>query len=119
MARILVVDDLVDNLLLLQAILESEGYEVELASSGTSALAIIEASLPDLVLLDIMMPEMNGLEVTQRLRQNNQTQALPILLVTAYEESSVEQGLKIGANDFIRKPIDIDELLVRIKAFCS
>ncbi|QYO68712.1 response regulator [Leptolyngbya sp. 7M] len=67
--RILVVDDIADNLLLLQAILESEGYQVELADSGPAALDRIKTAPPDLVLLDVMMPDMNGFEVTQRVRQ--------------------------------------------------
>ena len=111
------MDDLADNLLLLQTVLEVEGYEVDTADNGSLALAKIAASPPDLVLLDVMMPEMNGYEVTRRVRQNDKLPFIPILLVSAYEEASMIEGLKIGANDFIRKPIDFAKLLARIKAF--
>lgn len=115
--RILVVDDLFDNLVLLQTVLEAEGYQVELAENGQSALAKVEASPPDLILLDVMMPGMNGYEVTQQIRQNSELPYIPILLVTAHSEPKAVQGLTAGANDFIRKPIDFDELLARVGAF--
>jgi CheY-like chemotaxis protein len=114
--RILVVDDIEDNVSLLQVILTEEGYEVDTAIDGKSALAKIEASPPDLVLLDAMMPKMDGYEVTRRIRQNNKLPFIPILLITAYIEADVPKGLELGANDFIRKPIDYDELLARVKS---
>lgn len=113
--RILVVDDIADNTFLLQTILESEGYQVEIASSGMAALELIEAAPPDLVLLDVMMPEMNGFEVTQRIRQNAALPFIPILLITGYTEPSAADGFDVGADGFIRKPIDFDELLGRIR----
>jgi CheY-like chemotaxis protein len=115
--RILIVDDIEDNLFLLHAILTEEGYEVDSANNGKSALAKIEASPPDLVLMDAMMPGMDGYEVTRRIRQNKKLPFIPIILITAYENANVPQGLELGANDFIRKPIDFDELMARIKAF--
>jgi CheY-like chemotaxis protein len=115
--RILVVDDLEDNLFLLQSILTEEGYEVDTAQNGKSALSKIEASPPDLVLLDAMMPGMDGYEVTRRIRQNKKLPFIPIVLITAYVEADIPQGLELGANDFIRKPIDYDELMARVKAF--
>ncbi len=117
--RILVVDDSADNLFLLQVVLEEEGYEVELADSGTSALEKIFASPPDLVLLDMMMPEMNGIEVTQRLRQHDQFKELPIVIITAYEEEVVKQKLSIGTNGCLRKPINFEELLQKVRFFCE
>lgn len=117
--RVLVVDDLADNLFLLQTVLESEGYEVELADNGRSALAKIFASPPNLVLLDVMMPEMTGIEVTLLIRQHDQLSMLPIVLVTAYEDSVIEQGLRVGANDCLRKPINVDELLQKVQNFCE
>ena len=116
--RILIVDDFADNLFLLQTILEAEEYEVDTADNGSLALAKISAYPPDLVLLDVMMPGMNGFEVTRRIRRNSKLPFIPILLITAYEEASVIEGLEIGANDFIRKPIDFEELVARIGAFC-
>jgi CheY-like chemotaxis protein len=114
--RILVVDDIEDNVSLLQVILTEEGYEVDTAIDGRSALVKIEASPPDLLLLDAMMPKMDGYEVTRRIRQNNKLPFIPILLITAYVEADVPKGLELGANDFIRKPIDYDELLARVKS---
>jgi CheY-like chemotaxis protein len=115
--RILVVDNLFDNILLLQTLLEDEGYEVETAESGTLALEKIEANPPDLLLLDIMMPDLNGYEVTRRIRENPALPNFPILLISAHERESAVQGLDLGANDFIRKPFDFDELFARVRAF--
>ncbi|HEY9876471.1 MAG TPA: response regulator [Candidatus Obscuribacterales bacterium] len=115
--RILIVDDIEDNLSLLETILTEEGYEVDVANSGKSALAKVEASPPDLALIDAMMPGIDGYEVTRRIRENKKLPFIPILLITAYIEADVPQGLDLGANDFIRKPIDYDELMARIKAF--
>lgn len=114
--QILVVDDVEDNLLLLQMFLEAEGYGVETADNGNAAIAKVEASPPDLMLLDVMMPDMNGYEVTRHLR-HDKSLSIPIMLVSAHDEANATKGLEFGANDFIRKPIDFDELLTRIKAF--
>jgi CheY-like chemotaxis protein len=111
------VDDLSDNLFLLQTVLEAEGYEVDTAESGSLALVKIEASPPDLILMDVMMPDMNGYEVTKKIRQNVSIPFIPILLVTAHQDVSDIHGLALGANDFIRKPIEFDYLLTRIAAF--
>ncbi|WP_414514382.1 response regulator [Nostoc sp. PCC 9305] len=114
--RILAVDDTQDNLILVQAILESEGYEIDLASDGIKALRKIEQSPPDLVLLDVMMPGIDGYEVTRRIRNNPAISYIPILLITAFHQSSVVEGLDAGADDFIRKPFDTDELLARVRS---
>ncbi len=114
--RILVVDDSPDNLFLIQATLEDDGYQINLAEDGKTALALVDKLLPDLILLDVMMPEMDGYEVTERIRQNPKLPYIPILLITAHEHSSVVKGLDIGADDFIRKPVDIDELLARVRS---
>lgn len=114
--QILVVDDSPDNLFLVQTILEEEGYFVVLAEDGRSALQKIEQSPPDLVLLDVMMPGMDGYEVTRRLRENAHLPFIPILLITAYDSPSVVEGLDTGADDFIRKPVQVDELLARVRS---
>ncbi|WP_066377231.1 MULTISPECIES: hybrid sensor histidine kinase/response regulator [unclassified Anabaena] len=114
--RILAVDDTKDNLILLQTILESEGYEIDLVTDGVSALKKVEQSPPDLILLDVMMPGMDGYEVTRRIRNNPALNYIPILLITAFHESSVVEGLDAGADDFIRKPYDADELLARVRS---
>ena len=114
--RILVVDDSPDNSFLIQTILQDADYQVDVADSGLVALAKLEQSPPDLVLLDVMMPGMDGYEVTRRIRQNTKLPFIPILLITAYDQLSVAQGLDMGADDFIRKPVEFDELLARVRS---
>lgn len=113
--RVLVIDDSPDNLFLVQTLLEDDGYEVILAESGEAALALLEQVLPDIILLDMMMPGMDGYEVTRRIRQNPKLAFIPILLVTAHRKVNIVEGLHAGADDFIRKPIDLDDLLVRVR----
>lgn len=114
--RILVVDDLPDNCFLIQTLLQEEGYHIDVTNSGREALAYIEKSPPDLLLLDVMMPEMDGFEVTRRIRQNPNLPFLPILLITAYDQPSVAKGLDTGADEFIRKPVEFDELIARVRS---
>lgn len=114
--RVLVVDDSSDNSFLIQSLLQEEGYEIEIAENGEEALRKIEAWQPDLILLDVMMPVMDGYEVTRRVRQNTALPFIPILLITAYDQLSVARGLDIGADDFIRKPVEFDELLARVRS---
>ncbi len=114
--RILVVDDAPDNILLIETILEEEGYEISSADNGFSALSQIDKSPPDLLLLDVMMPGIDGYEVTKRIRQKPELPFIPILLITAHDSASVVQGLDLGADDFIRKPVEMDELLARVRS---
>ncbi|HEY9825079.1 MAG TPA: hybrid sensor histidine kinase/response regulator [Stenomitos sp.] len=113
--RLLVVDDVPDNSFLVQSILASQGYRVEVASTGREALRRIEQDPPDLVLLDVMMPDIDGYEVTRSVRQNSTLPFIPILLITAYDQPSVVKGLDLGADDFVRKPLEVDELLARVR----
>jgi two-component system, sensor histidine kinase and response regulator len=113
---ILAVDDIPDNLLLIQLALEQEGHQVVLANDGETALRQIKQSPPNLILLDVMMPKMDGYEVTRRIRQDKNIPFIPILLVTAREESSLVQGLDAGADEFVRKPFQIDELQARVRS---
>ncbi|MBP5976644.1 response regulator [Brasilonema sp. CT11] len=113
--RILIVDDCTLTLLLMKNGLEEEGYDVDTAANGHSALAKIEASAPDLVLLDIIMPDMNGIEVTLRIRHNNKLPFIYILLVSGCSQENVQKGLEAGANDFIRKPVKLGELLTKMR----
>ena len=114
--RILVVDDVYDNLLVIQTILEDEGYEIEIQEDSQIALTMVEESPPDLILLDLMMPDIDGYEFTRRVRKNKQLPFIPILLITAYENITVADGLDAGAEDFIRKPVDADELQPRVRS---
>lgn len=113
--RILVVDDIADNSFLLQTVLEEEGYAVEIANNGRSALRKITSSPPDLILLDVMMPEMNGFEVTRQIRQNLALPYIPIILITGYTEPTAGDGYDVGADGFIPKPINFDLLLNRVR----
>lgn len=113
--RVLVVDDNEANRLLLQELLEQEGHLVLLASNGAEALESAANSLPDLMLLDVNMPRIDGLEVCRRLRANPATRALPIILVTALAERAHRlEGIAAGANDYLTKPIDRTDLLLRV-----
>ncbi len=114
--RLLIVDDVPDNLFLVRTILEEEGYEIITSSNGQDALKIIESEPPDLVLLDVMMPVMDGYEVTRRIRGMKDLPFIPILLLTAYDRANAVKGLDLGADEFIRKPIEADELLARVRS---
>lgn len=114
--RLLIVDDVPDNLFLVRTILEEEGYEIIAASNGHEALKIIESEPIDLVLLDVMMPMMDGYEVTRRIRAMKELPFIPILLITAYDRANAVKGLDLGADEFIRKPIEADELLARVRS---
>jgi signal transduction histidine kinase len=114
---ILVVDDSPDNLFLTESILTEEGYSVVCVENGREALDAISSNPPSLVLLDVMMPDMDGYEVTRWMRQKLDLPYIPILLVTAHDRPCVVDGLDAGADDFIRKPIvEVDELLARVRS---
>ena len=114
--KILVVDDEEHIRKIVKFQLEKAGYAVETAEDGVEALKAIEASPPDLVLLDLMMPNMDGYEVCKRLKSNYQTNHIPIIMVTAKADLENKlQGFEDGANDYIAKPFAITELLVRVR----
>ena len=116
-ARILVVDDTPANIKLLVDVLTVAGYAASAATNGADALAQIATELPDLVLLDIMMPGMSGYEVCQKLRANPDTALLPVVLCTSLDPQSERlKGIEAGADDFLIKPINRPELLARVKS---
>lgn len=114
--KILVVDDLLENLRLLASLLMAEGYEVKRAPDGSMALSNVPRFQPDLILLDIMMPDMDGYEVCQRLKANPQTQDIPIIFLSALDLTFDKvKAFEVGAADYINKPFHPAEVLARVK----
>ena len=115
--KILIVDDEEDILELLKFNLTREGYEVVCAGTGEKVLKIIESVNPDLIVLDLMLPGTDGLEVTKKLKNNPKNQDIPIIMLTAKgEESDIVIGLELGADDYITKPFSPKILIARIRA---
>jgi adenylate cyclase len=114
--RILVVDDIPENRRLLEAVLAPRGYEVVTASDGLAALEVVESEQPDLILLDVMMPGLDGYSVCRRLRENEDTAVLPVIMVTSSLSEEKTRAIEAGADDFIPKPFDHDELLARVRS---
>jgi adenylate cyclase len=112
---VLIVDDEEQNRSLLHDPLEARGYEIAEAENGMIALEKIAARLPDVVLLDVMMPQMDGFEVCRRLKTDSKTAHIPILMVTALSERKERlMGIAVGANDFLNKPVDIQDVTLRV-----
>lgn len=116
--RILAVDDAPDNLVLLDRMLKRRGFDVLKASSGKECLAKSASEHPDLIILDVAMPEMNGFETLKYLRGNEITKDIPVIILTANSKDakSIEQGFSLGADEYLTKPIDQEELIARVKS---
>jgi adenylate cyclase len=113
---VLVVDDLAPNVRLLEAVLSPKGFRVATASSGQEALDVLGKQHPDLVLLDILMPGMDGYEVCRRIREDPGTAFLPVIMITASGEEEKIRAIESGADDFVNKPFDQAELLARVRS---
>jgi putative two-component system response regulator len=115
--EILIVDDIPQNIRLLEAFMIPQGYEIFTAANGKEALSKLDKNQIDLILLDVMMPDMDGYEVTKRIRQNERTRLLPIILVTALHDTKDRvTGIEAGCDDFISKPVDKTEVVARVKS---
>jgi two-component system cell cycle response regulator len=116
-ARVLVVDDILSNVKLLEAKLSAEYFEVATAFNGLECLAKMEEAIPDIVLLDVMMPGMDGFEVCRRIKSNPKTAHVPVVMVTALDQPSDRvTGLDAGADDFLTKPVDDSALFARVRS---
>ncbi|MDJ1177414.1 response regulator [Roseofilum sp. BLCC_M91] len=114
-SKILVIDDVPENLRLLKSLLKNEGYDVRFAPNAKFALASLTRFVPDLILLDIMMPEMDGYALCEQLKKNPDTQKIPVIFLTALNEGADKvKGFQLGAVDYITKPFQAEEVLVRV-----
>ena len=115
-ARVLVVDDILPNVKLLEAKLSGEYFDVITATSGAEGIQKAEAQSPDIILLDVMMPGMDGFETCQRLKNNPATAHIPVVMVTALTDATDRvRGLEAGADDFLSKPVNDVALMARVR----
>ena len=115
--KILVVNDSTTNVVLLEAILDEKGYQIDTALNAKEASAIIEKDPPDLILLDLLMPKISGFEFLEELRKDEKTKNTPVIVVSALtDEENVEKIMQMGAVDYVKKPIDLQYLVSRVEA---
>lgn len=116
--KILLVDDSATTLMMEQMVLRGQAYQIVTAKNGREAVTTAAIEKPDLILLDVVMPEMNGFEACRRIRQQEETKHVPIIMVTTKgEEQNVETGFESGCSDYITKPINGAELLTKVRGF--
>ena len=113
--KILIVDDVMSNVLLLKVLLTNEKFQIATAANGTQALQQVEKEKPDLILLDVMMPDMSGFDVATKLKADEKTTDIPIIFLTALNSTTdIVKGFQVGGNDFISKPFNKEELIIRV-----
>jgi DNA-binding response OmpR family regulator len=116
--KILLVDDSATTLMMEQMVLRGQPYQIVTARNGREAVAAAVSEKPDLILLDVVMPEMNGFEACRRIREHEATRYVPIIMVTTKgEEQNVETGFESGCSDYITKPINGAELLTKVRGY--
>jgi len=117
MPKVLIVDDEMANLELAEALITQEGYQALIATDGERALQIVQESRPDIIMMDIVMPKMNGIEATRKIKTNPSSYAIPVVVVTALNSTEDKiKAIQAGADDFISKPFDRHELSARLRS---
>ena len=114
--KVLVVEDHHDTSFMLCRLLKMEGYEVEHAIDGMVGYSTATSEHPDLIVTDVQMPRMNGIEMIKRIREEDEFRQTPIIVMSAYGKRIIDDALKAGADDFVEKPIDFDKFLMTIRA---
>lgn len=120
-SKILVIDDSTTNIVLLEAILTEKGYQIETALNAKEAFMRIEKQIPDLILLDLLMPKVSGFDFLEQLRQNEKTKDTPVIVISAIntDDENIKRINDLEAVDFLRKPIDIQYLVSRVEEILS
>ncbi len=114
-ATILVIDDSTTNVVLLEAILNGKGYKIETALNATEAYQLIEKQKPDLILLDLLMPRINGYDFLENIKGRKETKEIPVIVVSAVTDAeNIKRTINMGATDFIKKPVDIQNLISKV-----
>ena len=117
MASLLIVDDIAANLRLVETLLAPEGHDIRTAVDGAEALRLVQSAPPDLVVVDVMMPLLDGFEVCRSIKQNSRTRLIPVVLLTSLSDTASRiRGVDAGADDFISKPLNAPELTARVRS---
>ncbi len=119
MSKVLIVDDEPNIVMALDYSLQKQGFEVLIARDGQEALDTVKTSIPDVIVLDVMMPLVDGLEVLRQLKSKPETQAIKVLILSAKNKASdIQKGLDAGANEYLKKPFSTKKLIEKIKSYC-
>jgi DNA-binding response OmpR family regulator len=113
--KVLLVDDEEEIRTLLGSFLESQGYQVVVASDGNEALDLVETEDPQVIILDLKLPGLNGIEVCKRLKEQEKTRSIPVIIITGFGDNKL-LSLDVGADDFVNKPFDMTDILIRIRS---